>query len=91
MAASYPGLPEEFMRTGMVIVTVGARDAHIAAYPADSAGVQCKLLGQATGSAAAAAPGRRAERLQRRALRACGRWAVGDRPQYLAPALMGVA
>ena len=56
MAASYPGLPEELMCTGLVTVTVGARDARIAAHPADSAGVQCKLLGQVTGLAAAAAP-----------------------------------
>ena len=56
MAASYPGLPEELMRIGQVIVTIRARDAHIAAYPADSAGARGKLPGQDTGLAAAAAP-----------------------------------
>jgi hypothetical protein len=55
MAASYPGLPEELMRIGLVIVTVRARDARNAAYPADSPGARCKLPGQATGLAAAAA------------------------------------
>jgi hypothetical protein len=56
MAASYPGLPEELMCTGLVTVTASAGDARIAAHPADSAGVRCKLLGQVTGLAAAAAP-----------------------------------
>ena len=55
MAASYPGLPEELMRIGPVIVTVRAREARIAAYPADFASARCKLLGQATGLAAAPA------------------------------------
>ena len=45
-AASYPGLPEELMRIGLVIVTARAHDARIAAHPADSAGVRCKLPGQ---------------------------------------------
>ena len=56
MAASYPGLPEELMRIGQVIVTIRVHDAHIAAYPADSAGAPGKLPGQDTGLAAAAAP-----------------------------------
>ncbi len=45
-AASYPGLPEELIRIGLVIMTARAHDARIAAYPADSAGVRCKLPGQ---------------------------------------------
>jgi hypothetical protein len=57
MVASYPGLPEELMRIGLVIETVRAHDARNAAYPADFAGARCKLPGQATGLAAAAAPG----------------------------------
>jgi hypothetical protein len=75
------------VRTGLVTVTVGARDARIAADPADFAGAQCELLGQATGLAAAAvaAPARRRERLRRQGLEV-----ADDRHQQLAPALMGV-
>ena len=43
------------MRISLVIATVLARDARTAAYTADSAGARCKLLGQATGPAAAVA------------------------------------
>jgi hypothetical protein len=54
------------VRTGLVtVMRVGARDARIAADPADFAGAQCELLGQATGLAAATAPAPRRERLDR--------------------------
>jgi len=53
-AASYPELPEELMRIGLVVMTARACEARIAAHPADSAGVRCKLPGQALGLAAAA-------------------------------------
>ena len=43
------------MRTGVVIMIARARDARIAALPADSAGARCKLPGQTLGLAAAAA------------------------------------
>jgi hypothetical protein len=71
--------------TGLVTVTVGARDARIAADPADFAGARCKLLGQATGLAAATAPAPRRERLDR-----LGPKGADDRRQHLAPALMGI-
>jgi len=71
--------------TGLVTVTVGARDARIAADPADFAGAQSELLGQATGLAAAAAPARRRERLHR-----LGPRGADDRRQQLVPGLMGV-
>ncbi|HEX2317700.1 MAG TPA: hypothetical protein VHJ18_01845 [Streptosporangiaceae bacterium] len=73
------------MSTDLVIVTVGAHDARIAAYPADSAGARCELLGQATGLAAAATRARRRERRHRLAPRG-----ADDRRQQLAQALMGV-
>jgi hypothetical protein len=80
MVASYPGLPEELMRIGLVIVTVRAHDAHIAAYPADFAGVRCKLPGQTHGPAAAAGSWHRATTIA----------AAPGRRQQQAPALIGV-
>jgi len=73
------------VRTGLVTVTVGAHDTRIAADPADFAGARCKLLGQATGLAAAVAPARRREHRHRPGPRG-----ADDRRQQLAPALMGV-
>jgi hypothetical protein len=70
--------------TGLVTVTVGARDARIAADPADSAGARCKLLGQATGLAAATALAPRRERLDDLSLK------VRTTGAHPAPALMGV-
>ena len=85
------------MCTGLVTVTVGARDARIAADPADFAGAQSELLGQATGLAAAAAPARRRERLhrlrptrRRERLHRLGPRGADDRRQQLVPGLMGV-
>jgi hypothetical protein len=40
------------MRIGLVVMTVRARDACIAAHPADCAGARCKLPGQILGQAA---------------------------------------
>jgi len=52
-AASYPELPEELMRIGLVVKTARFHDARIAACPADSADARCKLPGQIPGLAAA--------------------------------------
>jgi hypothetical protein len=73
------------LSTDLVTVTVRARDARIAAYPADSAGARCELLGQATGLAAAATPARRRERRHR-----LGPIGADDPREQLAPALTGV-
>jgi hypothetical protein len=43
------------MRIGLVVMTARANEARIAAHPADSTGVRCKLPGQILGLAAAAA------------------------------------
>jgi hypothetical protein len=57
MAANYPGLPEELMPIGVVIMIARAHDARSAALLADFAGVRGKPPGQALGLAAALAVG----------------------------------
>ena len=54
-AASYPGLPEERMLTGLVIIMAVLMALGVAANPAEAVGARCGLPGQIPGLAAAAA------------------------------------
>ncbi|MDX6339664.1 MAG: hypothetical protein QOG05_7004 [Streptosporangiaceae bacterium] len=54
-AASYPGLPEERMLTGLVIIRAVLMALGVAANPAEAVGARCEPPGQIPGLAAAAA------------------------------------
>ena len=55
-AASYPGLPEERVPTGLVIIMAVLMALGVAANPAEAVGARCELPGQIAGLAAADAP-----------------------------------